>query len=100
MKIISAKELKKEDLGHIIDGHGRKHRVHAADIDVHAVLDDGTEKKAVQRVLTASINTPELTMTVEVGQTQEDWQAQLRGILNAHAPGERYIPPPDPSDKK
>lgn len=89
MKIISAKEVKREDLGEIKDIHGRVCSVQAVDVDLHAMLTDGTEKKGTQRVLRATIDTPDLKMSIEVGQTQPDWQAQLMRIVNAHGPGER-----------
>lgn len=89
MKVISAKEVKREDLGELKDSHGRPCRVVAVDVDLHAILTDGTEKKGTQRVLRATVDTPELKMSIEVGQTQPDWQAQLLRIVNAHGPGER-----------
>lgn len=91
MKILHAKELKREKLKPCADNHGRTWEIQGADVEVYAVLDDGTEKKGVQRVLTAKIESKELTMTVEVGQTQDDYHAQLRGIFNAHAPGEPIV---------
>lgn len=89
MKVLAAKELKREKLKPHTDMHGRTWKIEGADVEVHALLDDGTERKGVQRVLFAKIDTPELTMSVEVGQTQDDYHAQLRGIFNAHGPGER-----------
>lgn len=77
-----AKKIASKSLGQMVDDHGRKADVHATDVELS--LDGG--EPVVQRVLTAHVKTKSLEMTVEVGQTQDDWQAQLRNILNGHAP--------------
>ncbi len=87
MNILSAKEIRKEELKPCRDNYDREWAIEASDIEVRARLDDGSIRQATQRVLSASISTLELTMSVVVGQTQEDYHAQLQSIFNAHAPG-------------
>lgn len=89
MNVTSAKDVGREKLGTLTDAHGRKFQVSAVWVEVSATFDDGTEKTATQRVINASIDSPELTMSLEVAQTQDDWQAQILRVLNAHAPATR-----------
>ena len=92
MNVTSAKDFGREKLGTITDAHGRKFEVSAVWVEIKATLDDGTEKSGTQRVIKASIDSPELTMSLEAAQTQDDWQAQILRILNAHAPAKRVTP--------
>lgn len=87
-------EIQRRQLDDFCDSYGRKISTTAIDVAVDL---DGEWKPAT--VLHAAIDSPDFAMSVEVGQRQEDWRAQLLATFDAHAPHVEPVPEPEPIEE-